>query len=103
MKETNPKEEIVIENVKRADIEKKFELIGQIKPKPNHILFEINLAEKTIQRAEFESIEIDFVKAKDKDYSKNKRVLVKKDCFYISALNEKNCRKVLKNTFGVEL
>ena len=101
MKETEQKNEIVIESVKRNEIEKQLKFIGQIQPKPNHILFEIDLHQGEIRRAEFEVKDIHFLKAKDGNYNKNKKVIVKKDCFYISALNEKNCKKILKNSFGV--
>jgi hypothetical protein len=103
MKETEQKDAIAIESVKRQEIEKKIEYLGSLKPQRNHILFEINLKERTIVRAEFESKEVDFESAKDKSYALSKKVLVKPDCFYISALNEKNVRKVLKNKFGVTL
>lgn len=101
MKETEQKNEIVIESVKRNEIEKQLKFIGQIKPKANHILFEIDLHNGEIRRAEFEAKELDYLKAKDGNYNTNKKVIVKKDCFYISALNLKNCKKILKNNFGV--
>ena len=101
MKETEQKNEIVIESVKRNEIEKQLKLIGQIILKPNHILFEIDLNKGEINRAEFEVNDLHYLKAKEGNFNTNKKVIVKKGCFYISALNLKNCKKILKNNFGV--
>lgn len=85
----------VVETVKEEKEEKeKLKLAGTIRPKKNHILFEVNLEDGTIERAEFEDPEFFYWK-KGKDSLKRKKVIMKKDCLYISALNEENAIKKL--------
>jgi len=81
------KDKVVI--VSQAEQKKISRFNGSIKIHKGHTLFEINLEEKSIVAAEFES----------KDYVVDGRnslkVLEKKNCVYIPALNEKNALKKL--------
>jgi hypothetical protein len=68
--------------------------LGSIRPKKGHTLFEINLKTKEIVPATFEEKEYRL----DGKNSNRRTVVVKDDCTYISALNEKNAiRKLLKS------
>ena len=89
-----------IEIVKQTQAESQRILVGELRPKKNHILFEFNLEEKTIERAKFRtSGDIDFQKALKGDISSNKEVDIKEGCFYVSALNEENAWKKLAKRF----
>lgn len=92
MKELDKQIEVV-ETVKEEK-EPQLKLAGRIRPKKNHILFEINLEEGTIERAQFEKME-DFILGRGKETIKKKEVIMKKGCLYVSALNEKNAIKKL--------
>lgn len=77
--------------------EEKLQFIGSIRPKKGHTLFEINGKEGTIQPAKLEDQPAEWDHEKKEFKKPRKKVMVKKDCFYISALNEKNAlRKFLK-------
>jgi len=92
---------IEIQNEAKKDIQKI--LIGRVQPKKNHILFEVNVKEKSIVQAEYDkNLEITFTEAMESKKS-NKSVSVKKECIYIYALNKKNVRKILKRNFNIEL
>jgi len=90
MKELEIKSSVdtVVEVKKQAPTELKY--IGSAKTIPGHIVFEVNLLERTIKKAEFVKTDVDF-----RDKKIVKRINVKKNCTYISALNEKNVRKKL--------
>jgi hypothetical protein len=57
MKEIQQKFADKIENVKQFSIEKKKVKLGTLKPKKNHILFEVNFKLKTIEKADFAVLE----------------------------------------------
>jgi hypothetical protein len=67
--------------------------IGSIHPHRGHSLFEINLETGTIEPAE--CTKTDYVVNKDSSGSTNKKVVMKPDCVYISALNKDNALKKL--------
>ncbi len=93
---TSEKEEqdkVVI--VEQKEVEKQLKLIGTLKPKRGHTLFEINFKEGTIVEAEIEQQDIHFQKAKNGRMSSNKKVIQKENCIYIPALNKKNASKKL--------
>jgi len=97
MKETItiPKESI--ENLKPVEQKKQLQLIKKFKPQKGHTLFEINKVTGKVVKAEFEiEKEIHFDKAKKALVpSPNKKVIMRENCIYISALNIKNCFKKL--------
>lgn len=105
MKETEQKIEDKIENVKQISIENQKVYIGSAKPMAGHKTFEVNYVLKTISYADFEVSPVKFEEArftrpKDK-IAARKKITVKKDCVYISALNKKNVLKILKRDFGI--
>lgn len=102
MKKTEPKQQDTIEIVKQAKKDIQKQLIGRVMPKKNHTLFEVDLKEKTIVEAKFESKKIISFEEAKQGKKENKSVLVKKDCLYIPALNKKNVIKILKRNFKIE-
>ena len=72
---------------------------SSIIPHENHTVFEINLDENTICRAEFEKIDYVFnVKwTKHSKLQKNGKIIKKSNCVYISALNENSAWKKFYN------
>lgn len=100
MKELNPKEPKTELSVDKQQ-EKKETLVGQILPHPGHTLFEINLGTKEIKPAKFETELVLDLNSKD---NFNKKVIINKDCVYISALNRANVvKKLLKGSNGSRL
>lgn len=67
-----------------------------IKPHKNHILYEIDIVNGTIVKAQFDRPPVvkweDAVKG---SISVNKKVTKKPNCIYISAMNKKNAIKIL--------
>ena len=103
MKLDTDKQTEVIENVKRAEIEKQLKHLGSMSPKKGHTLFEINLATNQYRKAEFKEEDIHFEKAMKKDFSKTKKVMIEKNCIYISCLNENNLKKIALSKLNIEL
>lgn len=97
MKETNtiPKEDI--QNIKPVEQKKQLKLIKKFKPQKGHTLFEVNKVTGQVVKAKFEIEKIiSFDKAKSGVVpSPNKKVIMRENCIYISALNIKNCFKKL--------
>jgi|TARA_R110001583_G_scaffold101263_3_gene247695 hypothetical protein len=81
------KQEISLEK----DVEKKAELVGRIFPHNNHQVFEINNKTLCIELAKFEYDNYVFNKGVI-----NKKIVIHKDCSYVSALNKKNALKKFK-------
>lgn len=89
-----------VEIVKQTQAESQRVLVGRLKPERNHTLFEFNIDKKEVRKAEFKKeIEINFEDAQKGDISTSKQVDIKDGCFYVSALNEKNAWKKLKQRF----
>jgi len=85
---------------KKKQVEYKFE--SKIKPLKGHILWEINLKDKTINEASY-NIKKDItweeaLKSMESGYKKE--VLIKKDCVYISALNKESALKRFEKDKG---
>lgn len=97
MKETNSIPKDRIENVKQVEVQKQLKLIKKFKPQKGHTLFEVNKVTGEVVKAEFEIEKgIVFDKAKQLNAAvPAKKVIMKLDCIYISALNIKNCFKKL--------
>jgi hypothetical protein len=96
MKEAElPTPKIEIKNEKQQ--QKKYELIGRIKPHSGHKCFEYNPETGKISEAEFQSVTVDYIKASKGDLSELKRVLVKPGHLYTTALNKVNALKHFKN------
>ena len=77
-------EEIVI------PVKKQNELLGTIKPHRGHKCFEINTLTGEINDAEFFE---DIVSIFSSSYERRKKINVKENCIYITALNKKNAIK----------
>jgi hypothetical protein len=79
--------------------EKKYQLKlkGKIKPHPGHILFEIDLSKAVIEAvpATYQKIAYIFNPfwQTDSKIAANKKVIIKPDCVYISAMNATNALK----------
>ena len=102
MKEINQKSPDKIENVRQVSIEKKTVLIGTLKPKKGHKMFEVNMKFKTITEATYDDPPaVKFSDAQIGVKSASKKITVNQDCVYISALNKKNVIKIIKRDFGV--
>lgn len=103
MKETNQQLPDKIENVKQVSIEKKTVFIGSSKPMPEHTTFEVNYELKTIEKVVFynpEAIKFEDAKQSIKKAAP-KKIIIKKNCVYISALNKKNALKIARRDFGI--
>lgn len=77
-----------IELIKEAELKKQRTLTASITPHRNHILFEFDLVNKVVRRAEFTSTFVFGVSSK-----KKKEVDGKEGCIYISAMNEASAWK----------
>lgn len=92
-----------IEVLKQTEIEKKRVFVQTLKPKRGHILFEFDLVEKVVRRAEFvKPKEISFLDAMETGGKKiSKEVDGKENCVYVSALNQKNAEKKFLEYYGL--
>lgn len=96
------KDKIEITKQQQAEIQRVFE--SRITPHENHILFEFDLKTREIRLAVFEPEikEIHWKDAVNGNFKKkNKKVIKKESCIYISSLNKENCIKILKRDFGI--
>ena len=102
MKEINQKSADKLENIMQVSIEKKTVFLGTLKPKKNHIMFEVNMKLKTITDATYDDPPaLKFTDAKSGQISAKKKITINQNCVYILALNKKNVLKILKRDFGV--
>jgi hypothetical protein len=102
MKEIKQKFADKIEIVKQVSIEKQNVKIGTLKPQKNHKMFEVNMILKTITAATYDDPPaIKFSDAQIGVKSASKKITVNQDCVYISALNTKNVKKIIKRDFKV--
>ena len=78
--------------------EKKYEVkkLATINPHKGHTLFQIDIKNRTITVAEFEQQDVEMLKLNKNWTGVTKKVTVKPDCIYISALNQKNAIKKFK-------
>lgn len=84
---------------KKEQKEKKtLKKVGRVVPRRGHTLYEVNMVEQTIEKATFEKQ--DYVAG---EKAPTKKVVMKKNCVYISALNEKNLKKKVLKIYGVQL
>lgn len=84
-----------VEVVETVNDEKPSELkhVGTLKPKKGHRVFEVNISTLEINEAAYDE-KTDFVLGNDKmKKSKRKKLVMNKDCVYVSALNAKNAIK----------
>lgn len=87
-----PKDKIEI--LKQAQEERKRVLVGTLRPKKNHILFEFDLNTGLVDVAKFcAPQEVSFEDAKKVTSKFKKEVEGKEGCYYVSALNLENAWK----------
>jgi hypothetical protein len=104
MKELQKQDKDKIENVKQQVQEIKTIFDYRIKPQKNHVLFEINLIENTIEKAEFDELpNVKWEDALKGIISLQKKITKRPNCVYVSALNVENVRKILKRDFNIQL
>jgi hypothetical protein len=104
MKELQKQDKDKIENVKQQVQEIQTVFDYTIRPQKNHVLFEINIIEKTIEKAEFDELpNIKWEDAVKGCISVQKKITKKPNCIYVSALNVINAHKILKRDFNVQL
>lgn len=91
MKETDNIQKDQIENVKQVEVQKQLQLHDRRIPKKGHTLFEINKITGQVVKAELVELkEVPFEKAKRLQPIATHKVIMKENCFYVSALNIKN-------------
>lgn len=87
--------DIEIVNEVKKEIEKQLKYVGHVRPHSGHKCFEINLKTGEANLAEFKEEAISFEDAKNGIVSGKKKIIIKEDCVYITALNKKNAIKKL--------
>ena len=106
MKELQKKHKDKVEITKQQQSEIQTVFDSKIIPHENHTLFEFNLKNKTISFASFEPEikEIRWSDAVNGNFKKkNKKVIKKQNCIYISSLNKENVIKILKRDFNIQV
>lgn len=85
------KEELISDEIKiEKPIKKETKLIATLKPERGHKCYEINTLTNEITEAEFFD---DYVTMFSSSYERKKKLKIKENCFYITALNKKNAFK----------
>lgn len=97
--ENKAQEEIVIVDQQR--VKKGIKFLGTRYPSPGHKCFELDLKSGQIVLAEFTKKNIQFQQAKD-NIAVSKKVIVKENCIYTTALNKKNAIKRFKKMLNPE-
>jgi hypothetical protein len=102
MKEVEQQKETKIEVLKQTQKESERVLLGSLKPKKGHTLFQYNKVTKEITIAKFDAPPIAEWDKITKGFTKSRKELtVVKDCIYIPALNKKNVIKILQRDFAI--
>ncbi len=97
MKETQlqSKEEIKLHAEKQ--IEKQTKLVFRMRPHYGHKCWQYNRDTQELSLAEFESQAIDFKAAANGEVALKRKIVVKDNCIYVTALNKKNALKHVNN------
>jgi len=102
MKDFVPEIKVREEQVIQAE-EKRENLIGSLQSTPGLTLWEIEIETREVRAAEFEEVNVDIKEGKEGGL--RKKLLMKKKCFYVEALNKKNALrkmdKQLKRNGGI--
>lgn len=84
-------------DVSDVKISKETKLLGSLRPPLGHSVFELNLETLEIKLAQFENVTVDY-KQNQSVRDVRKKLLIRKKCMYVSALNMENAnRKFLKS------
>ena len=86
------KDKVVITS--QREIEKQLKKVGKIIPHRGHTLFKYNRVTEEMSEAIFEDTVVEY-NPDPRKMKANRRVMVEKDCVYVSALNKKNARRKL--------
>ncbi len=97
MKETEliNKDEIKLHAEKQQ--EKQTKLVHRIKPHQGHKCWQYNRDTEELTLAEFQTEALDFNAAAKGQVALKRKILVKENCIYVTALNRKNALKHVKN------
>lgn len=77
-------------------VKKELKLLGRLKPQKGHTCFQLNLSNGEITIAEFESVDIHYNYDHKKGDGVRKKIIVKENCVYVTALNKTNAVKHFK-------
>lgn len=88
------KDKVVIED--QQQVKKQVKFLGSERLKPGHTLYEVNTRTMEVKPAEYEKLDAVLTDLKAGTRI-SRRIMVKEDCVYISALNEKNIYRKLSN------
>lgn len=80
-----------VQNIAEVPQKREHKLLGSIKPKKGHLLFEINEKTGEIALAEFEKVAS--VYDNNRVLAVNRKVIAKEGYCYIAALNKENAMK----------
>ncbi len=104
MRELEPKGKDKIENVKQQKQETQRVLQNRLRPYNGHSLFEVDLEALTIVPAEYDkNLVIHWNDALKGLISTTKEITKKENKLYISALNKRNVKKILKRDHNIIL
>lgn len=103
MKEIEVHQKDTIELVKQPEVKKMEAYLGTYRPKNGHTLYEYHLIEKTLKPASYwvESVLVLGGSNGQRGIS-TRKIMVKDNCLYIPALNEKNAWRILKKQYGIQ-
>ena len=87
-------DKIEVEAIK--PVKKELKLLGSLKPQKGHTCFQLDLSNGEISIAEFESINFNYNYAYKKGDGVKKKLIVKDNCLYATALNKVNAIKNFK-------
>lgn len=101
MKLDNYKED-KIEIQSEQQQKKEIKLIGNQRKIPGLTLFEYDTVSKTLSKAEYKKVDFHLksLSIKPEEMQLNHKVIVKENCLYVQALNEKNALKKVKKMLG---
>jgi hypothetical protein len=98
MKELEQYEKVSQEIV--TPIKKETELLGTLRPQKGHKCFELNVKTNEIREAEFAEEEIRLFTSSKDGHSVKRKINVKDDCIYFTALNKQNALKKFNKVFN---
>lgn len=118
MNQLYKKDKDKLEQVKQKVQEIQTVFDSKIKPKKNHILFEINLIDQTIEKAQYippkdtifwhealtmyYNVSFNKINLFDAKTITKSKIIKKENCIYISALNKENVLKILERDFKLK-
>ncbi len=73
--------------------EKQTKLVYRMRPKQGHKCFQYDRDTNELTFAEFETVAVDFAAATKGNMALKKKLIVKENCIYVTALNKKNALK----------